>query len=239
MRVIEKIKLKLKIEIKFLLEQRWGLKSPSDPHTISKSVIKKYLPKEPIIVDCGAHNGADSIELAKIFPNAKIYCFEPVPAIFNNLRKATKKYLNIECFQIALSDCDGEAKFFISSGDSDASSSLMFPTGHKSTHPGVIFDEGITVNCLTLDSWAKKTNLNRIDFLWLDMQGYELKMLKASSEILNTVKLIFTEVSLISTYEGVALYPEYRLWLESIGFKVALEAIPTGTDMGNVLFKRK
>jgi FkbM family methyltransferase len=239
MNIVEKIALKIKIEFKFLIEQKWGIFPPSDPNSISKSVIRKYLPQNPVIIDCGAHVGADSIELSKILPKSKIYSFEPVPTIFKSLKNATKKYSNIECFQIALSDKDGEAKFFVSSGESDASSSLMNPTGHIEIHPDVKFDKEIFVKTLSLDTWAKKMKLAKVDFLWLDMQGYELNMLKASNEIFKTVSVIHTEVSISNSYDGAVLYPEYRSWLESIGFKVVLEAIPQGTDMGNVLFVRE
>lgn len=71
------------------------------------------------------------------------------------------------------------------------------------------------------------------------MQGFEMNMLKASKNILNTVKLIHTEVSTRETYKGVALYQEFRTFLENRGFVVLLEAIPEGWDMGNVLFIRK
>jgi FkbM family methyltransferase len=239
MSIVDKIFLKLKIEYKFLVEQKWGFVPPSDPNSIPKHIIRKYLLENPVIIDCGAHVGADSIELSKILPKSNIFSFEPVPTIFHSLKKATNKYPNIECFQIALSDNDGEAQFFVSSGESDASSSLMNPTGHKEVHPDVTFKEEIIVKTLSLDSWAKQMNLNKVDFLWLDMQGYELNMLKASKKILNSVSVIHTEVSLSNSYEGAVLYPEYRSWLESVGFKVAFEAIPQGTDMGNVLFVRK
>ena len=236
--LIKRITLKLKIEFKFLCEQKWGVIQPADPFNIPKHLIKKHLSNSPIVIDCGAHIGADSVEISKIFPKSKIYSFEPVPSIFKTLKNLTKNYSNIDCFQIALSDKDGESKFFISSGESDASSSLMNPTGHKEDHPEVRFDSEIIVKTMSLDSWAKKMNINKIDFLWLDMQGHEFNMLKASTEMLKTVSVIHTEVSLSKTYEGSVLYPEYRSWLESIGFKVEIEAIPQGTDMGNVLFVR-
>lgn len=238
MKLLDKISLKIMINYKFFTEQKWGIFSPSDPSSISKNLIKKHLPQNPVIIDCGAHVGADSIELSKILPKSKIYSFEPVPTIFKSLKNSTKNYNNIECFQIALSDKDGEAHFFVSSGESDASSSLMNPTGHKEFHPDVNFNEEILVQTMSLDSWAEKKNIKKVDFLWLDMQGYELNMLKASKYILRTVSVIHTEVSISNTYEGVVLYPEYRLWLESQGFKVAVEAIPKNSDMGNVLFIR-
>ena len=70
------------------------------------------------------------------------------------------------------------------------------------------------------------------------MQGFELSMLKASKIILPTVRVIHTEVSMKETYKDVPQYSDLKQFLLSIGFNVTLEAIPSGWDMGNVLFVR-
>ena len=239
MHIINKILLKLRIEKRFLLEQKWGIKKPSDPHTISKSILKRYLPKNPIIIDCGAHIGSDSIELAKIFTQGKIHSFEPVPALYKFLKFNSRKQSNIFCYELALSNTNGIAKMFVSSGTSDASSSLLKPTGHLVDHPNVHFDNGIEVKTQTLDTWAEKNNIDKVDFLWLDMQGFELQMLKASNKILHTIKALHTEVSIKETYADAVLYKEFRVWLEGLGFELIAESILKGTDMGNALFVRK
>jgi 2-O-methyltransferase len=239
MNLIQKIYLKLKIESTFLLEQKLGWRKPKDQINIPKYLLKKYLTDNAVIIDCGAHIGADSVELARVFLNCKVHSFEPIPSIYNNLVHLTRKYINIECHPIALSNQNGVAKFYVSSGESDASSSLLKPTGHIENHKEVLFDEEIQVPTITLDDWAIKNNVTKVDFLWLDMQGFELQMLKASTTILNTVKAIHTEVSIKNSYESAVLYPEYKKWLEGKGFKAIIEAIPSGTDMGNVFFGRE
>lgn len=238
MNIIRKILLKLKIKKRFLLEQKWGTKRPSDPFSISKSVLKKYLPANPVIIDCGAHVGSDSIELAKVFPKAKIHCFEPVPAIFDKLKHNTRNYPNIYCYKLALSNEIALSDMFVSSGTSDASSSLLQPTGHLDDHPDVYFKDKINVETITLDEWAGKNNINRVDFLWLDMQGFELQMLKASERILPGITCIHTEVSMKETYKNAVLYEDYRKWLEARGFCEVMLAIQAGADMGNALFVR-
>lgn len=236
MNIFSKIKLKAQIEIRFLLEQKWGIREPKDPYSIPKFVLKKYLPKNPVIVDCGAHIGSDSIELSKIFPKAKIYSIEPIPVIFERLKHNTRRRNNIQCFNIALSNKNGQAEFFVSSGSSDASSSLLRPSEHKIDHPTVMFNDSIIVTTQTLNDWGSRNNVSGIDFLWLDMQGFEYQMLSSSTEALSKVKVIHTEVSLKEVYEGAIVYSEFKLWLESQGFKLVKEAIPAGSDMGNALF---
>lgn len=238
MNLVKKIILKSRIETRFLLEQKWGIKKPIDPHSIPKYVLKKYLPSNPTIIDCGAHVGADSVELSKIFPKSIIHSFEPVPVLFNSLVRNTRKRTNIACHRIALSNQNGVAEMHLSSGASDASSSLLQPASHTKDHPDVLFESKIVVTTETIDDWAEKNNISVVDFLWLDMQGMEFKTLSASKKILSTVKAIHCEVSLRESYKEALVYSQFRQWLESNNFVVVMEAIPDGSDMGNVLFAR-
>ena len=221
------------------MEQKWGLSKPSDPYSIPKYLLKRFLPENPVIIDCGAHNGSDSVELAKIFPKSTIHSFEPIPELFNSLRYNTRRFANINCYQLALSDKNGKALMNVSGGESDASSSLLIPTGHIIDHPLVHFNKAIEVTTLTLDSWAKDNNIAIVDFLWLDMQGFEYLFLEQSSVMLNTVKVIHTEVNIRESYKGTLVYAKFKIWLESLGFDVVSEAIPQDSDMGNALFVRR
>ena len=205
---------------------------------IEKSIIYKFLPKKAIIVEAGAHIGLDTIQLAQHFPNGKIYAFEPVSVIFEKLYERISSYKNVTPLKIALSDRSGKAKMFISSGVSDGSSSLLPPKEHLKYHPEVIFDKEEIVDCITLDDLVLKEHLEKIDLLWLDLQGKELSVLKASTSILDTITVIYTEINLKEVYDGAPLYYELREWLENKGFKVYKEAIPW-EDSGNVLFIRK
>jgi FkbM family methyltransferase len=190
------------------------------------------------MIDCGAHDGGDSIELQKVI-GGTVYSFEPSPKVYERLVKYTSHNKNIRCFPIALSNENGKASFHISEGKSDGSSSLLKPKEHLTDHPTVLFNEVLEVDTMTLDDWAKKYNVPHVDLLWLDMQGFEMNMLMASKKILDTVKVIHTEVSVKDTYDGVIQYPKFRDWLISKGFEPKLECIPEGFDMGNVLFIRK
>lgn len=223
-------------KFRYLFEQLMQYKKVYNVH-INKRYIHKFLPPAPQIIDCGAHTGIDSVLLAK-YKGSQVYCFEPVPKLYNELEQRTKGFKNIRTFPIALADYTGKATMYVSEGLSDGSSSLLPPKEHLFDHPDVHFDKQIVVDCVTLDEWANKNNIEKIDLLWLDMQGYELPMLKASKSILSTVSAIHTEVSIKETYENVSQYPQLKEFLLSIGFKVEVEAIPKGYDMGNVLFRR-
>jgi hypothetical protein len=54
---------------------------------------------------------------------------------------------------------------------------------------------------------------------------------------LSSATAVYTEVIATEQYEGAALYPELRRWLEDRGFVVEIEKLPWGG--GNVLFVRR
>ncbi|MDD3083570.1 MAG: FkbM family methyltransferase [Candidatus ainarchaeum sp.] len=205
---------------------------------ISKEYISNFLPEKSIIVEAGAHVGLDTIEMAKAFPKARIFAFEPVPNIFEQLKKNTLRYKNITCVQLGLSDKNGFSNIFVSSGASDGSSSLLKPKEHLKLHPKVKFDNSIKIETITLDSWIKKNNIEKIDFLWLDLQGMEYKVLKKSEKLLKSVKGIFAEVSLVENYSGGVLYDKLKDFLIKNNFVVDKEEI-IWEDGGNVLFLKK
>jgi FkbM family methyltransferase len=211
-------------------------------HLLKKGVIplsfmKQFLPENPTIVEAGAHKGKDTLKLSKTWPKGFIHAFEPVPELYKKLLTTTQKRQNITCYPMALSDTSGTSKIYISGGISDGSSSLLKPLEHIKIFPDVTFDKSIEVDAITLDAWAQKYSIQHVDFLWLDLQGMELNVLKSGASLLKNVRALYTEVSLVETYKNAPLYPDLKDWLMNRGFEVRREEI-TGL-MGNVLFVRQ
>ncbi len=206
--------------------------------TILEFVAMK-LPENCIILEAGSYDGQDTRKMAELFKKATIYAFEPVPELFNRTYTNVKDCPNVQVIKVALSDKKGRANFFLSNVDNvlSASGSLFEPFEHFNYYPETQFDQQTSVDTVNLDEWCKENHVNHIDFMWLDMQGAELKVLKAAPEILKTVKYIWTEVAVVQTYKNIPLYPEVRSWFESQGFRQILMQ-PTSTAEANVLFGR-
>lgn len=199
----------------------------------NKEFIAEFLPDNPVILEAGAHIGVDTIEMMSFWPKCIVHAFEPVPNLFHKLTQNTCAFDNVHCYPLALSDKNGTARFYVSAGTSDASSSLLEPKDHLLIHQTVYFPTIIDVQTITLDDWAEIHSIDHIDFMWLDMQGYEFTMLKASPKILKTVQVLFIEASYQELYVGTALFPEVRAWLEEQGFQYVSELDE------NALFVRK
>src|SRR5688572_24359182 len=125
MNLIEKVQVKFNSMKEYYLFQFSGIPVVKQDK-ISKSELKKYLPANPVMIDCGAHDGADSVELVRIV-GGTLHAFEPVDEIYARLKKRTQNHPNIECYQLALSSSSGRQFFHVSEGGSDASSSLLEP----------------------------------------------------------------------------------------------------------------
>jgi FkbM family methyltransferase len=204
---------------------------------LTKKYFISFLPENPVILEAGAHRGKDTVEMARVWPAGTIHAFEPVPSLYKKLEYSTKNLKNVHCYQLALGDKQGTEILHVSSGASDGSSSLLPPKEHLNVFPTVYFDEELPVTTTTLDAWAESNNIQKIDFMWLDLQGMELNVLKSGIHILQTVTAIYSEVSGIETYKDQTLYSDLTDWLASNGFHIEREVVENGG--GNVFFIRK
>lgn len=199
------------------------------------TLLRKLLPRNPVILEAGAQFGEDTSWMSEMWPQGIIFAFEPSPESYPSLVKVSEKYKNVFAEQLALSDSIGQFSFYLSGG----ASSLLRPSdSFNADYFHADLDHPITVNVTTLDEWAKQTEVNKIDFMWLDMEGNELNALKGGLSILQTVKVIYTEVNLQTFWIGCVKYEELTAWLESNGFEKIWEDIVPHWH-GNVLFVNK
>jgi FkbM family methyltransferase len=209
--------------------------------TIPEACVAQYLPSNPIILEAGAHNGADTLQMAAFWPEAQIHAFEPVPDAYNALlTRATKYPERIHCYPLGLGPRKGTMVMHIS-GDGSAgscqSSSLLPPSqSHTAEYSFVSFGKRMSIEVTSIDEWAQKQGIDRVDFMRLDMQGYEIEALKGAECTLKRTSAIQLEVSHIQLYQGAPLYAEVKDWMARLGFRPAIKAVfRVG---GNVLFVR-
>ena len=202
---------------------------------LSLLYISQFLPKDPIIVESGAHIGRNTIKMKNFWPESIIYAFEPAKYIYQQLIKNTQNYKNIFCYNIALSEKIGTQEMYISYGQSTAVSSLYEPISNLSKD--IIFKIE-NVESETFASWANKNNIKKVDFFWLDMQGAELLLLKYAKFLLKNTYSIFIEVNLIERYKNIPLYFEVINFLEKENF-IAIAKSSIKNNKINILFINK
>jgi FkbM family methyltransferase len=216
---------------------RRPLEADADPRVIPMAAIAQHLPKCPVIVEAGAHIGRDTVRMARMWPHGRIHAFEPFPNVFANLEQNTRRLSNVKRYRLALGPTSGTSMLHVSSGASDGSSSLLAPKKHLEYHPEVRFEDRIEVETITLDDWAVRESVPRVDLLWLDLQGIEPLVLRSGEQTLSGVSAVHTEVNLVENYEGAISYRDLRGWMADRNFEVVAEDL-RWEDGGDVLFVR-
>ena len=186
---------------------------------------------ELIILDVGACEGEESIRFAKKYPNSRLLTFEPLPSNVKLIKKNFIKYNvnNSELFQLALSDTDGVTDFYVSSGNPETrkkddwdygnkSSSLLMPAKTKDVHTWLKFDKKIKVETAKLYNILKESEIKWVDFIYMDVQGAELKVLKGMEDYIYRTKAIWLEVENIELYKNQPLKKEIEKFMKNNGF---------------------
>jgi FkbM family methyltransferase len=184
------------------------------------------------IFDIGSCEGEDSIRYSRLFPSAKIYAFEPLPQNLAAIRANLAKYAaqNIEIIPIALADRTGKQQFFVSSGSPEnaentadwdygnKSSSLLEPDRHLEHFPWLKFRPEIEVDVDTLENVCEQQNIELIDFIHMDVQGAELKVLEGAGSFIEKIKVIWMEVEAVSLYKNQPLKDEVEKFMKQHRF---------------------
>ncbi|MFN8282089.1 MAG: FkbM family methyltransferase [Chitinophagales bacterium] len=212
-----------------------------------EKLLKSIFSKEGqcVIFDIGACEGESSVRYARLFPNASIYTFEPLPSNFTLVEENIKKYkiTNIHPIQLCLSDTVGETTFYVSSGKPENAieedwnygnkSSSILPPSEKTTdvHSWLKFENEIKVSTSTLKQFCQENNINKIDFVHMDVQGAELMVLKGAQDFIQNINSIWLEVEAVELYQGQPLKNDIEHFMCSQGFvKIADTVYTTAGD---------
>ncbi len=200
------------------------------------------------LMDIGGCEGEDSIKYSRLFPNAKIFVFEPLPENQLLIRENLEKYhcQNVELIAAGLSDQAGRQKFYISSGKpatapdgldwdfGNKSSSLLPPGKAMNAIPWLKFEEAIDVPIDTLDAFTLARHITEIDFIHMDVQGSEMNVLRGGENILSATKVVWVEVADVPLYDGQPLRKDIEQHMKGKGFKL-VQSVMTG-DFGDQLY---
>jgi hypothetical protein len=72
----------------------------------------------------------------------------------------------------------------------------------------------------TLDAITEGSAFARPDFIKLDVQGYEIEVLRGGVRALESAEVVLMEVNLLGLYEGVPLFHESADYMGKQGFQV-------------------
>lgn len=150
-----------------------------------------HLPFEAgdVFLDVGANIGWHSLLLARKHPDLQVYAFEPEPEnialLQHNIR--INGLTNVEVIPRAASFEEGEQEFYLYA-DKNAGRHSLLPINEGKV---------ITVPLTTLDHFIKERGLSpkSIKLLKIDVEGYELNVLRGAESLVGEAPVILLEFS--------------------------------------------
>ena len=182
---------------------------------INLKELLNYTNKKIIgVIHVGAHYGE---EFHEYLDNGfkYIHAFEPLNENFKVLETKFNKNKKIFLYKTALGNKTGEVNMYLSSNNLE-SSSILKPYLHLNQHKNVKFSGYEKVKLDKLDNFKINKECN---FLNLDVQGYELEVLRGSNNILGQIDIINCEINNDETYKNNPLVSEIDKYLEKYNFK--------------------
>ena len=187
--------------------QQWSFVLGKNLHSFSE---KKYGKNVDIIIDVGANEGQFATMARFCWPKAEIVSSEPDPSAaskFINNHKFDKK---IRLHQIALGSSD--CKRVLNISENTAQNSFLQEIGLKSKKKKTTL-----VKIKSLDK-VFKIKPKKIYLLKLDVQGFELEVIRGAKNILNQITFILVEISVAHMYENGAKIEDVWRLLRKAGF---------------------
>ena len=181
-----------KIHLLVLYLQNYGLTGDfeySGELNVIKNISKQLKSKKNITVfDVGANVGKYIQYWDKyVETNVISYCFEPSKNTFKELTKNTSKIKNIHLINKGLGDKDETLTLYSNIKSNTQSSLFKRDMSHWDEDYNLVNEESIEIT--TLDAFCTENNIEYIDFLKLDVEGYEMNMFHGASDFISNKKI--------------------------------------------------
>jgi FkbM family methyltransferase len=170
------------------------------------------------IIDVGANRGQFTLACRIALTHIPILAFEPIPNEADIFSAIHGQDSSIDLVRCALGEASSQSVLHLSKC---YDSSSLLPIGRRQTelYPHTAEKGTLVVSVQALDDYLHLMAGRKNQLLKLDVQGYELNVLKGSSGTLATCKYVYAECSEVPLYDGQALRPEVADFLQAFGFR--------------------
>lgn len=152
-----------------------------------KAVLYNSIKNGMYVFDIGTNMGETLLNFARLNPSGKIYGFEPVPFLFENAKKNIdlNVFRNIYLNNLAISDQKGSLFFELPQNRNFGSINMSFESTPGSRE----------VKAITIDEFIELNQIDQVDFIKVDVEGFEYKVLRGAVKSIQKFKpLLFIEL---------------------------------------------
>jgi FkbM family methyltransferase len=167
-----------------------------------------------IIVDVGAHIGQWSLMAHGIFPDASFLMLEAQTSKSPTLEAVSRAHPGKFRHRIALLGPEPRDDVVFHECEAAPTASSVL-----SCHEPLAFQD-VKRRMETLDGVLAEAGVPQTDLLKLDVQGYELEVLKGAVKTLTAAPAVLIEVSTVELYQGSPLFHEVVAFMEAHGYRV-------------------
>jgi FkbM family methyltransferase len=203
-------------------------------HIDSLEVLELLRPLNlKIIYDIGANVGTWTLLAKAIFPMAEVHAFEPLAIHQQGFQRDAGHLPGVHLHKVALGDVAGHETMQVTDF-SDASSLLpLSEAGQQEWRVQVVAREEVHVE--RLDDWRCEALMPFPSLIKLDVQGFELAVLRGAVRCVEQATAVLAEVSFRKFYEGQPLFQDVAHFLSERDF--SLYALGQRTEVGNPLMQ--
>jgi len=177
---------------------------------LTKCLTNAGLAEPLIILDVGANTGDWTDAAHSEWPRARIFAIEPSLPAYSKLCKRMEKIDNVSSWKLALGEVCGEATLFSNESGSELSSLRQ----RHLEHFGVSLSLTEEVALSTLDDFVMDNGIPAVDVLKIDVEGYEMEVLRGGEEVFKKVKVVQFEWGEPSTGASVHWVDFWYFFLE-------------------------
>ncbi len=194
------------------------------------------------LFEAGARYGDESLKLSTVFPHAKIWSFECNPNTVNICRNKLKDHKNITFCDYGLGNKEETLPFYSFTDTNDGGSSFFKRIDFDTTQK---FNGEINIK--KINNIVKEYDIPYIDLLCMDVQGFEMNILKGCEDFIEKIHYIIMEVpkeiinlnhlpeNTHSKYIGAPSYAEIKEFMDKNNF-VEIERIEENKIEDNIMY---
>lgn len=171
------------------------------------------------VLDVGANGGQYGQRLRESGYTGRVISFEPIPDVFAGLQHRASADPLWSCHNCALGHEQGTAEIHIAGNSAESSSLLDMEQAHLDAAPTSAYIDKQNISIKRLDDvYPEYVGANENVWLKLDVQGFEMNVLRGGMQSLAKVKVVEVELSLVPLYKDGPLICDMISFLNQQGF---------------------